>query len=198
VASEEPLPHKTLEIVPPTSFGPATVLVAQYKAIKNDLEQARELAADFQRQLAAKTNECAELKRASEVELARLKAEIGQYREERLRLANDVARIGGLDFRLKRITEERDGLRSEVESLRTQLAFQAWKTPEPSAAVPFPLADGQEPMSGHERTYAKRLLVQLAASLDELRDVVDPNPDRKPAEAKPGGAGEIISISFVG
>lgn len=174
-------------------------MVAQYKAVKNDLEQARESAADFQRELAAKTNECAEAKRAFEVEVKRLRAEVAGYREERLQLANEVARIAGIEFRLKRISEERDGLRRQVEVLRAQLATQTWKGLEPlTPPVPFPLAAGQEPMGSSERVYAKRLLMQLAASLEELRDVVDPDPERNATEAPVQKSGEVISISFVG
>jgi septal ring factor EnvC (AmiA/AmiB activator) len=199
VPPEEIPQPKPAEIAPPTAFGSANALVAQYKAVKNDLDQARQSAADFQRQLAAKTNECAGARRAFEVEVARLRAEVADYREERLQLANEVARIAGLEFRMKRITEERDGLRSQVETLRAQLAAQTWKAPEPLAPpVPFPLAASQEPMSGNERVYAKRLLMQLAASLEELRDVVDPNSERKETETPGPKTGEVISISFVG
>jgi hypothetical protein len=38
----------------------------------------------------------------------------------------------------------------------------------------------------------------LAASLEELRDVVDPDPERNATEAPVQKSGEVISISFVG
>ncbi len=180
---------------------PASIVVAENEALRNDLAQARELAADFQRQLAEKTNECADLKRNSEAgqaEIGRLRSDISELRHERLQLANDVARIAGIELRLKRTSDERDELRAQIELLKARAAVEPPKETAAEASVPFPEPEEDGPLNGNERVYARRLLLQLAASLDELQTLVDPQREEKPAIEKPAKEGEIIAVSFIG
>ena len=200
MSSEDAIPNAAGEPASPV-MPPASIVVAENEALRNDLAQARELAADFQRQVAEKTNECADLKRTSEAgqaEIVRLRSDISELRHERLQLANDVARIAGIELRLKRTSDERDDLRTQLETLRARATMELPKEAAAEASVPFPEPDENGPLSGNERVYAKRLLTQLAASLDELQTLVDPQREEKPPIEKPAKEGEIIAVSFVG
>jgi hypothetical protein len=59
---ETALPEPANECPGRTDPSLSANLRADYEAVQNDLEQATELAAEFQRQLAGKSNEVAELK----------------------------------------------------------------------------------------------------------------------------------------
>lgn len=96
-------------------------LRADYEALRNDLEQANELASDFQRELAAKSNEVAHVKSLSEKtqrDLEQLQATVVTLRDERQRFLNEATRTGALDRRLAVITADRDRLHAEVEVLQ--------------------------------------------------------------------------------
>jgi len=102
VEVEPPSPKR---LVSPTLSG---TLAADHAALQNDLEQAQELAADFQRQLAGKSNEYAQLKQLLEktqADLTHLQTGIVQLRAERHHLANEVMR--GQAFELKSKSLER-------------------------------------------------------------------------------------------
>jgi chromosome segregation ATPase len=97
-------------------------LQSDYEALRNDLEQANDLAADFQRQLAGKSNEVAHFKSLLErtkVDLGRLDAHVQELRKERHRLANEVMRSAALEQQLRRSNEEIDRLKVEVDTLRS-------------------------------------------------------------------------------
>jgi chromosome segregation ATPase len=103
-------------------------LRADYDALQNDMQQAKELAADFQRQLAGKSNEFAQLKQIFEktqTDLASLQAGIVELRAERHDLANEAMRSTAFQMKLKKITEERDRLRMDLEIVREALAQTA-------------------------------------------------------------------------
>ena len=96
-------------------------LLADYEALQNDLEQANGLASDFQRQLAGKSNECAQFKQVFEKtckDLAHLQTGITALREERHRLANEAMMATALKMKLTKATAERDGLRLELDAAR--------------------------------------------------------------------------------
>jgi chromosome segregation ATPase len=100
-------------------------LNADYVALENDMQQARELAADFQRQLAGKSNEFAQLKQLFEkslVDLAHLQTGIVELRAERHRLANEAMRGTAFQLKLNKVTSERDRLRVDLEFVREALA----------------------------------------------------------------------------
>jgi len=97
------------------------VAAAEVEALLNDMEQAREMAADYQNALSSKSNEFAELKQVFEKtnrDLAQLQASVAELREERHRLANDGMRAEALELRVQRITKERDDLQAELKELR--------------------------------------------------------------------------------
>src|SRR4051812_17316931 len=84
-------------------------LRADYDALRNDVQQANELAADFQKKLAGKSNEFAILKQVFEKaceDLGRLQAGISELREERHRLANEAMRATALQMKLTKVTDE--------------------------------------------------------------------------------------------
>ena len=100
-------------------------LSANCEALRNDLEQAQELAADFQRDLSGKSNEVAHFKQLLELtehDLGRLQADILELRAERHRLANEVMMKDALELRLEKVTGERNRLAAELDSLRQALA----------------------------------------------------------------------------
>jgi len=100
-------------------------LTADYAALQNDLVQAQELAADFQRQLAGKSNEHAQLKQIFEktqADLAHLQEGIIELRAERHRLANEAMRATAFQAKLAKVTAERDRLRIDLEVLLKTLA----------------------------------------------------------------------------
>lgn len=100
-------------------------LIADQEALKNDLLQAQDLAADFQRQLAGKSNEYAQLKQILEKtqqDLEHLQAGIVELRAERHRLANEAMRAVAFEAKLGKVTSERDRLRIDLEVVRQAMA----------------------------------------------------------------------------
>jgi chromosome segregation ATPase len=113
------------EIVNPKLSG---TLRADYEALKNDMQQAQELASDFQRQLAGKSNDYAQLKQVFEktlADLAHLQAGIEELRNERHRLANEAMRATAYQIKLNNVTGERDRLRVDLEFVREALSKSA-------------------------------------------------------------------------
>lgn len=98
-------------------------LRADCEALQNDVQQARELAADFQRQLAGKSNEFAALKRVfheTRTHLEKLEQGIKELREERHRLANEAMRalaferqVTDRDAQIARLTQELEALKQK-------------------------------------------------------------------------------------
>ncbi len=95
-------------------------LQADYAALKNDLDQAKELAADFQRELAGKSNEVAHFKvllERTQTDFKRLEGHIDELRRERHRLANEAMRAMALEVELKKKTQEIERLREQLTTL---------------------------------------------------------------------------------
>ncbi len=115
-------------MVPVVNPNLSATLNADYEALQNDMEQAKELAADFQRQLAGKSNEFAQLKQLFEktaTDLAHLQEGIVELRSERHRLANEAMRATAFQLMLNQVTSERDRLRMDLEFVRKALAQSA-------------------------------------------------------------------------
>src|SRR5882724_7718593 len=96
----EPFPQR---LVNPTLSGSLT---ADHAALQNDLVQAQELAMDFQRQLAGKSNEYAQLKQILEktqTDLAHLQEGIVELRTERHRLANEAMRATAFEIKVAKV-----------------------------------------------------------------------------------------------
>jgi chromosome segregation ATPase len=95
---------------------------ADYEALRNDVDQAKELAAELQRQLAGKSNEVAHFKQLLEKtqnDLNRLEASLQSLRRERHEFANEIMRLGALEAELKRVKAARDQLQTEAEKFRS-------------------------------------------------------------------------------
>lgn len=129
---------------------------ADLEALKNDVEQAREMACEYQRQLAGKSNDHALLKSLFEKtrdDLVHLHSGIAQLRAERHQFANDAMKATALEMKLERMTRERDQLQNEVQALRNVRASEAderviqltreverlRREPRPAAPVPEPM-----------------------------------------------------------
>lgn len=113
--------NEQLGATPPKSQLGAS-LCADYEALKNDLDQAKELAADFQRELAGKSNELAHFKtllQRTQDDFKRLEGHIEELRRERHRLANEAMRSTALDAKLHQKEQEIERLREQVATLRT-------------------------------------------------------------------------------
>jgi len=122
-----PLPVTTV-VAPPVNPNLSANLSADYEALINDMQQAKDLAADFQRQLAGKSNEFAQLKQLFEkatADLAHLQSGIVELRGERHRLANESMRATAFQLKLAQVTGERDRLRVELEHVRKALDHSA-------------------------------------------------------------------------
>ena len=101
---------------------------AEYEALQNDVYQAREMAAEFQRQLAGKSNDFWELKRLYETTVeavTALQVRVSELRQERHALANKGMQMVGLEQRLASLSAERHRLNSEVTALRHDIATEA-------------------------------------------------------------------------
>jgi len=99
-------------------------LTADYEALHNDMAQAAELAAEFQRRLSEKSNEFALLKQVFEktrIDLGKMQTDILELRQERHRLANEAMRAQAFEMMLKKITAERDQLTAELETVSASL-----------------------------------------------------------------------------
>ncbi len=110
---------------PMTNPNLSASLRADYEALQNDVQQAKELAGEFQRQLAGKSNEFADLKRLFEKtrnDLVRLEANITEIREERHRLANKAMEAIAFERRITERDAEIEKLKAEIDSLRNELS----------------------------------------------------------------------------
>ena len=150
-------------------------LSADYAALQNDMVQAQELAADFQRQLAGKSNEHAQLKQIFEktlADLAHLQAGIVELREERHHLANEAMRATAFQAKLARVTAERDHLLSDMEAIGQGLVKKADE-------MTFALRD-------RDRRIAELVIenVNLRQALSEARAKA-PEQAAAPVEAEP-------------
>src|SRR5688500_8403202 len=105
---EAKVPSSAPPVVPdPTQLGRS--VSADFEAIRNDMEQARELAAEYQRALAGKSNELAAMNQLFEktrLHLIQLELSIKNLREERHRLANEAMRAVALEQKLEQVIKE--------------------------------------------------------------------------------------------
>ena len=93
------------------------------------MEQARELASDYQRQLASKTNDYGELSRLFQKtmeDFTHLQGAVTELREERHRLANAAMRGAAFERQLKTVTDERNRLIQELREIKRAIESPAW------------------------------------------------------------------------
>jgi septal ring factor EnvC (AmiA/AmiB activator) len=146
-------------------------LAADHAALQNDLVQAQELAADFQRQLAGKSNEHAQLKQIlekTERDLAHFQEGIVELRAERHRLANEAMRATAFQMKLAKITGERDRLRVDLEIVRQAMAVK-----------------GEEVTT--QLLERDRRIAELVVEMVSLRGALEEARNRAPATAAPSG-----------
>ena len=182
-------------------------LRGDYAALQNDFEQASVLAADFQRQLAGKSNEVAHLKQVFEKtarDLAHLQEGITALREERHRLANEAMRAIALDHRLKRAEAENEHLMAEAEkssrrehereSQIAQLTGEVEKLTQQLVA-----AQGIQTAPRIENAEAQALVATAADALERLGEIVNAKgaaPQKRTAATRAGTNEAFIDISF--
>lgn len=194
-------------------------LLGDYEALQNDLEQANQLAVDFQSQLAGKSNEMAHLKQVFEKtarDLSNLQAGITALREERHRLANEAMRAVALEHRLGRMEVENARQKTEAEARLAALAVEVREARVRNQAqeeriaqlldevkLKAELAAGRAPAVAPKAVLAdaeaRALLTTASDALARLRALAHASgPARKiPSGGKPTTAdSEFIDISF--
>jgi chromosome segregation ATPase len=138
-SSEQPAPETAAPRIDPSLTNPnlSGKLQAECEALRNDLQQAQELAADFQRQLASKSNEVATMKHFFERtrdHLMKLQNSIKELRQERHRLANEVMHAAAVE---KKLTAERDLLRDDLQLLQAKEKLLTSPAAEPLPHFPI-------------------------------------------------------------
>jgi hypothetical protein len=190
-------------------------LTADYEALHNDMAQAAELAAEFQRRLSEKSNEFAILKQVFEktrTDLGRLQADIMELRRERHALANEAMRAQAFEMRLNRVTDERDQLATELGTVRASLAAarneNAERAEHPNAVI-AKLTARVEVLTAQRTTATTRTMADpelkavvgaISDAVQRLTEMIDPKapvlrkrePDANPKEPLE----EHIDISF--
>jgi chromosome segregation ATPase len=213
---------ETAEERPLTNPSLTANLRGDYEALKNDVEQAKVLAADFQQQLAGKSNEVAHLKQVFEKtsrDLANLQTGITALREERHRLANEAMRAVALEHRLKKAEAEIARLKAEGEkasqrehareSQIAQLTGELEKvrqqlTEAQAQAVQVTPLPPRAPASVRPGSSdAKALLAEATETLERLRELVKeedggtiPAVTRRASSRSAPAQDNFIDISF--
>ncbi len=202
---------------PLTNPSLSATLRAEYDALQNDVEQAHELAAEFQRQLAGKSNEVAEFKQLFEKtqkDLTRLQASITELREERHRLANEAMRATAFERRLTETTADRDRLLKELDLAKqaasrgddeserrllerdAHIARLSMQLTELRETTPAPRPPAPVQTSGGNPASVKVVLSDMWRTLEQLQKMLDPGgaPAKPKMPAAP--AEEFIDIAF--
>ena len=148
-------------------------IAADLEALRNDVDGAQELAAVYQRQLAGKSNELADLKQIFERtqhDFQALQKSIAELREERHRLANEAMRGMAFESKLREVTQERDSLRYEVLELRRRLNTET-----------------------HENRYSRGVPEDNPPSPSRAGEVVPPTPEAPQTDHLPH---KVIEMDF--
>lgn len=114
-------------------------LQAETAALRNDLDQATHLAAEYQRRLSSKNNDFAAIKMTLEkalTDLDTMQNTIGELRTERHRFANEAMRAIALERRLQKVAAERDLFRAELEEYRRRCTCDGSGASQPAPVRP--------------------------------------------------------------
>ena len=171
----------------------SATLHSDYEALRNDLQQANELAADFQRQLAGKSNDVALLKQVFEKtreDLGHLHAGIAALRAERHRLANEAMKGEAYKMKLAGVTGERSRLRIDLEVVRSALAAV-----KEEMARSLHQRDRQIAYLTIENTQLKQALLEAQRRFVQAGQVPAPTPPAPKCPQPDDGAAEV-EISF--
>jgi chromosome segregation ATPase len=185
-------------------------LSADREALQNDLEQAKELAADFQRQLSGKSNEVAHFKNLLEKtqkDLNRLDLHVQELRRERHHLANEAMRATALDAQLKRANEEVDELRKQVDTLRDSggnrveellLVGEEQQAEIKRLRAVVEVLKKRDGASVPESGQTQRQINELTTLVKELQGRLDKHglPPRVREVGEPPPESEVINLSF--
>jgi chromosome segregation ATPase len=123
--SDAELDELTIELLaPPMIAGPPRSVLggtaaAELEALRNDVEEARSLAAEYQRELAGRSNDYAQLKQVFEKtrqHLIGLTATMTHLRQERHALANEAMKVVALERKLEQVTVERDLYKGKLDA----------------------------------------------------------------------------------
>lgn len=206
-APEAPAPPFPAPVLSP-QLGPK--LAADYEALRNDLEQAQEIAAEFQREIAGKSNEIAgmrQLLEKTQLHLEKMEANVSQLRRERHDLANRVMASAATELKLERSVAECERLRREAEALQGAVQAAAQTAAEESQAEIRRLeienarlltqiealtlrgaAPANLPADLSDAASQGALLARILTTVEEVRDAVNQIPRNS--------APEFIDISF--
>jgi chromosome segregation ATPase len=197
-------------------------LNSDYEALRNDMEQATELAAELQRKLSEKSNDFALLKQVfekSRTDLATLNANVIELRKERHRLANEAMRVLALEMELKVAARERDQSQAELQTLRESLAHardQTGQHTQKSDAIIAQLAGRVAALKGQLAAVhqlprptpvreaadpaVKAVVATISDAVERLKELLGPGaaPQQKPARPLPAKERieEHIDISY--
>ena len=103
----------------PATLGPA--VASNVETLKADLEEARQLAASYQAEIAGKDTQLARMTELSEMtrtHLIQLQLSVTNLRDERHRLANRAMEADALERKLTMVTIERDRLKEDMLTKR--------------------------------------------------------------------------------
>ncbi|HET6407050.1 MAG TPA: hypothetical protein VFG14_04155 [Chthoniobacteraceae bacterium] len=198
---------------PPQSPDPAlaanltATIRADYAALQNDLEQAQELAADFQRQLAGKSNEVAHIKvllEKTQIDLQRMEGNVDALRAERHRLANEAMEVGDLRDTIESLGANRDHFRRESEALRAALTASGGEFQERINQLELEntrlrtaleqFRNGASKPAGGTSTGVQDRIAELSATIERLESQLR---ERGAAPGEPAKEeNEFINISF--
>jgi len=208
-----PDPGETAEDVsaPRTNPHLTANLQADYDAIRNDLEQAKVLAADFQKLAADKSNELAHIKGLLEktsTDLNRLQSHVNELRQERHRLANELMIASGTEVELTKVKRERDQLKAELENFRQaalaqianlqgEMVQQRAEISSYEAATRVSTAAALEPLREYTDEAAAKKIRDLTATVNRLMAIVEGRRAIAVARQEEEEAEEeFISISY--
>jgi chromosome segregation ATPase len=119
------------ESAPPTGTGgkfssnrQVAVVQADYVALANDLEQAKELTSALELQLSGKCNELAQFKHLWErtkSDMQKFERDLEALRKERHSLANQVQLAFATEHRLEKLKRDHEALIARAEALESEL-----------------------------------------------------------------------------
>ena len=156
-------------------------LVAAGDAVHDELQEANQLAADLDAQLAGKSKEVLHLKFVldrTKAHFGHLQDSVAALRKERHQLANDVMKAQGLAFMLSDVTTDRDRLKFELNAALQSLAAQN--------------AQSTATVAQRDQTIAE-LTFELVKLRRESGDLRRTNPDSAPSAAKASNAATSVN-----
>ncbi len=148
------------------------VVQADYVALANDLDQARELTAALEMQLSGKCNEVAQIKHLWErtrLDMQKFEKDLEALRKERHGLANQVQVAYAIEHRHEKLQREHGELTARAEVLASELSAERTLHADARRALES-LTDEVETL---RRRGAGGVAPGLRSELQSLRDHLD-------------------------